>query len=391
MALPITNLKMQDVYYVLNSSSSGSSIGLDNLCLSFNVNKYGLDSTYCPGSTPDDRLTNLQTSPYHLSYFRNYDHSVTTTTTSTTGILTPFSSSIDADSSVNACLLSCDQTYYHDGLGVYPDIGDYVYSDASGLNPLSDGFYKYCGIENWYQIFNTGQVRDIGNCTTTTTTTSAPTTTTTTTSAPTTTTTTTSAPTTTTTTTSSLTSFEAYDGKSSSTDACARIDNLVYKVNLYHNGSNVYPELNDFIYTDSGGTINASSGFYGFTELVDTYIEVTESMGFAIVTDKQNCSSLTTTTTTTSTPTTTTTTTLAYGSIELGYDSSSGNIACSTGTNTYYTLLQSYTTLSALINDDANLYSDTSGTNAIPGWYSDGVTRSEYTVFLNWNNTGNCA
>ena len=37
------------------------------------VNKYGLDSDYCPGANADARLTNLQTDKA-LKYFKGYDH-----------------------------------------------------------------------------------------------------------------------------------------------------------------------------------------------------------------------------------------------------------------------------------------------------------------------------
>lgn len=56
----------KDIFYLSGSLRTISNFGTV-------VNKYGLHSTYCPGSTPDARLQNLLTDR-NLSYFKGYFH-----------------------------------------------------------------------------------------------------------------------------------------------------------------------------------------------------------------------------------------------------------------------------------------------------------------------------
>ena len=68
MALPITNISLEsDIAPEFLESAT-----LETCCLSANVNKNGLNPTYCPGATPDLRLVNLR-NDRKQSYFKGYD------------------------------------------------------------------------------------------------------------------------------------------------------------------------------------------------------------------------------------------------------------------------------------------------------------------------------
>lgn len=68
--LPTSNLKLTAIIDTLNDLSATS---LSDVSLSGNVNKYGLNSVYCPGTDADARLLNLQTDKV-MSYFKDYKH-----------------------------------------------------------------------------------------------------------------------------------------------------------------------------------------------------------------------------------------------------------------------------------------------------------------------------
>lgn len=81
MALPTTNLSFySDLILTL---AGGKTIPPYTFSWWFNsssINKYGLDSTYVDGITPDDKLSTVNTPPYKLGYFRNYDHTASAPT-----------------------------------------------------------------------------------------------------------------------------------------------------------------------------------------------------------------------------------------------------------------------------------------------------------------------
>jgi hypothetical protein len=60
----------------------------------------------------------------------------------TTSTLTAFSSSTGNSSQTTACDLLINQTYYHDGSGTLPIVGDSVYSDSAGSTGLVWNNYK---------------------------------------------------------------------------------------------------------------------------------------------------------------------------------------------------------------------------------------------------------
>ena len=63
----------------------------------------------------------------------------------TTSTLTAFSSSTGNLNQTTACSLSINQTYYHDGSGTLPAVGDSVYSDSAGNTGLGRNNYKAGG------------------------------------------------------------------------------------------------------------------------------------------------------------------------------------------------------------------------------------------------------
>jgi len=67
MALPIQNLSLE-----LVASTLGETKSLEACCTSLNVDRYGLDNTYCSGLTAKARLTKLREDK-KLSFFKNYD------------------------------------------------------------------------------------------------------------------------------------------------------------------------------------------------------------------------------------------------------------------------------------------------------------------------------
>ena len=56
---------------------------------------------------------------------------------------TAFSSSTGNNSQSTACGLTVNQTYYHDGTGSIPAVGDNVYSDSAGTTGLARNHYNY--------------------------------------------------------------------------------------------------------------------------------------------------------------------------------------------------------------------------------------------------------
>ena len=68
--------------------------------------------------------------PYKFSDFYGYDQDCSTLTAFLSG----------AGTTSDACnTLGSSFTYYHDGSGVFPAVGDKVYTNSSGTTPVSGG------------------------------------------------------------------------------------------------------------------------------------------------------------------------------------------------------------------------------------------------------------
>lgn len=86
-------------------------------------------------------------------------------------LLTGFSSSVSAVSSVAACALSETVTYYNASLANTPGtvgLYDLVFADAYGQTPLTAGFYRASGSitggNDWFQVSSAGVVVALGAC-----------------------------------------------------------------------------------------------------------------------------------------------------------------------------------------------------------------------------------
>ena len=86
---------------------------------------------------------------------------VSSISTGCSACLTAYSSSL-AVRSEQACTATIDQTYYHDGSGTNPVVGDVVYSDSAGTTFLSSGFRKAGSIK--YRVDFNGDVGQIFLC-----------------------------------------------------------------------------------------------------------------------------------------------------------------------------------------------------------------------------------
>ena len=86
-------------------------------------------------------------------------------------LLTGFSSSVSAVSSVAACALSETVTYYNASLADTPGtvgLYDLVFADAYGQTPLTAGYYRasgsITGSNDWFQVSSAGVVVALGVC-----------------------------------------------------------------------------------------------------------------------------------------------------------------------------------------------------------------------------------
>ena len=52
----------------------------------------------------------------------------------------------------SACSITIDQTYYHDGAGVFPAVADHCYSDINGDSPLAAGSFPHYRFSNTVPI-----------------------------------------------------------------------------------------------------------------------------------------------------------------------------------------------------------------------------------------------
>lgn len=78
---------------------------------------------------------------------------LTTTTTTAIPTITPFSlSTLQGDACLTPDLSPYDQTFYHNGIGTYPDIGDIIYYDAGGTL-LVDGAGGHYQMANLNYLF----------------------------------------------------------------------------------------------------------------------------------------------------------------------------------------------------------------------------------------------
>ena len=174
--------------------------------------------------------------PYKFSAWYGYDQDCTT------GII-PFNSTQVNPFQTGACASTINQTYYHNGTGTLPAVGDECYGNQNLTTVLDAGYYltSASGSGSGFRITGTvGTVASLFNC-------------------------------------FSLTAF------SSSTefrDACGETRGNTY----YHDGSSSLPFAGDVVYTDSAGTTTL-----GYGQRADSPFGVYNVDTSGVVTSKSLC------------------------------------------------------------------------------------------------------
>tara|TARA_B100000900_G_scaffold353561_1_gene321808 strand:- start:734 stop:1204 length:471 start_codon:yes stop_codon:yes gene_type:complete len=75
--------------------------------------------------------------PHQMSEFYNYDHDKVT--------LTSFLANPSSPSGLSVCGNEQDTTYYHDGSGAAPVVGDTIYTDSNGSSEAGEGYLQTSG------------------------------------------------------------------------------------------------------------------------------------------------------------------------------------------------------------------------------------------------------
>ena len=148
--------------------------------------------------------------PYKFSAWYGYDQDCT-------GNITSFNSSTIQTSTTNACAATINQTYYHNGSGSLPAVGDECYINQNQTTVLAEGYYLTSSNGGFRITGTAGTVASIFSCLTTY--------------------------------SSSLTARTE--------QACFATVNQLY----HHSGSGTYPVVNDVVYSDSAGTTFLATGF----------------------------------------------------------------------------------------------------------------------------------
>ena len=93
--------------------------------------------------------------PYRMVDFYGYDQDCST--------LTSFTSA-QAETGLESCLQSLNQTYFHDGSGARPVANDKVYTDSAGNNVLASGVYRLNNNTRFTIFGSSGVVVSVDSC-----------------------------------------------------------------------------------------------------------------------------------------------------------------------------------------------------------------------------------
>jgi len=93
--------------------------------------------------------------PYRMVDFYGYDQDCST--------LTSFTSSL-AESGLEGCNESLNQTYYHDGSGARPVANDVVYTNSAGTTTISNGVYRLDNNTKFTVFGGSGVVASVDSC-----------------------------------------------------------------------------------------------------------------------------------------------------------------------------------------------------------------------------------
>ena len=93
--------------------------------------------------------------PYRTSDFYGYDQDCSS--------LTSFTSAA-AETAVDSCSQTLNQTYYHDGSSARPVADDIVYTDSAGNNLLAAGSYRLDNSTRFTIFGSNGTVDSVSLC-----------------------------------------------------------------------------------------------------------------------------------------------------------------------------------------------------------------------------------
>ena len=149
--------------------------------------------------------------PYKFSDWYGYDKDCT-------GNITSFNSSTIQTSTTNACAATITQTYYHNGSGSSPAVGDECYINQNQTTALAEGYYKLPSGSGYRVTGTSGTVASLFAC---------------------------------------ITSFQS-SGVANFSGVCLAIINKTYS----HNGSGTFPTAGDSVFDENGNPV--VSGYYKF-------------------------------------------------------------------------------------------------------------------------------
>lgn len=157
--------------------------------------------------------------PYKFSAWYGYDKDCT-------GNITSFNSSTIQTSTTNACAATITQTYYHNGSGSSPAVGDECYINQNQTTALAEGYYKLPSGSGYRVTGTSGTVASLFACLT-----------------------------------SYSSSTVSVFGGVCPLDGSNPPANQTY----YHNGSGTLPAVGDRCFSDAAGTSALASGYYYLT------------------------------------------------------------------------------------------------------------------------------
>jgi hypothetical protein len=134
MAVPASGaLSLRGIRRELGTNNYNSSTSYSGISLySCSIGTYGTINTVNASS---DRPNTIP--PHQMSEFYNYDHDKVN--------LTSFLANPESPSGVSVCGNEQDTTYYHDGSGTAPGVGDTIYTDSNGSSEAGEGYLQTSG------------------------------------------------------------------------------------------------------------------------------------------------------------------------------------------------------------------------------------------------------
>lgn len=151
-ALDFLNMARECAYGTWGSGSITGAISIRDLVAGGDT--YGSGQSY-PSINTSSSSYPPNTTPVQANSFYGYDKDASS--------LTSFPSSLGTSSGKSVCSLSITQTFYHDGSATLPAVGDNVYSNSAGTNPLADNFYRM-GTGGKIMYVEDEQVSSVGEC-----------------------------------------------------------------------------------------------------------------------------------------------------------------------------------------------------------------------------------